>query len=242
MFKLLLKTREGGRTYALYECLNCSTTKKLREDSFKPSTACNTCESLAGKVFGKLTAIEATTTRKSGCVVWNCLCECGNTTTARSAYLKSGKKKSCGCLVLNPERPKKAPVSESLLRTKRIWSGAKTRVFNKNSKGYSHYGAKGLTISEAWLDFETFLADMGEAPKGLTLERVENSVGYCKENCVWADRRQQAVNRSTTLQITYRGFTKPLPVWCNELRLNSSKIYQRLVILKWSPEKAFETP
>jgi hypothetical protein len=45
------------------------------------------------------------------------------------------------------------------------------------------------------LTFGNFLADMGERPEGMSLERKDNNLGYNSENCVWADARTQARNR-----------------------------------------------
>lgn len=53
---------------------------------------------LTGKVFGRLTVIEATTQRKQGAVVWKCMCECGNEAYASRSNLEQGYVLSCGCL------------------------------------------------------------------------------------------------------------------------------------------------
>ena len=53
---------------------------------------------LAGQRFGKLTAVRPTDKRQEGSVVWECKCDCGNTSFVTAASLKSGNTKSCGCL------------------------------------------------------------------------------------------------------------------------------------------------
>lgn len=67
-----------------------------------------------------------------------------------------------------------------------------TRTTHKN---YADYGGRGITVCDRWRRFENFLADMGERPDGLTLERVDNDLGYGPLNCVWATRKDQANNR-----------------------------------------------
>ncbi len=53
---------------------------------------------LKNKRFGRLVAIKPTEKRSGSFVVWECVCDCGNTTYAASTNLKQGKTQSCGCL------------------------------------------------------------------------------------------------------------------------------------------------
>ena len=72
----------------------------------------------------------------------------------------------------------------------------KARCTNKNHKRFSDYGGRGITICERWINsFENFLADMGEAPLGLTLDRINNNGNYERGNCRWATSKEQANNK-----------------------------------------------
>lgn len=57
---------------------------------------------ITGKRFGKLTAIREDGRDTHGIILWLCECECGETCHVRSADLRHGLVKSCGCL--NSER------------------------------------------------------------------------------------------------------------------------------------------
>ncbi len=57
-------------------------------------------EEIKGKIFGNLTAIEPTKERKDGCVIWKCICSCGNFAYVKSIDLLNGKAISCGCILV----------------------------------------------------------------------------------------------------------------------------------------------
>ena len=77
-----------------------------------------------------------------------------------------------------------------------IWSSMIQRCENPNNKSFFNYGARGISVCKEWRDSsKQFIQDMGERPKNYTLERIDNSKGYFKENCIWSDRNAQALNR-----------------------------------------------
>jgi hypothetical protein len=75
----------------------------------------------------------------------------------------------------------------------------KSRCTNPNHEQWKRYGGRGITVCERWLTFDNFLADMGEAPKRMTLERKHNNGNYEPSNCVWASAAAQARNRRDTV-------------------------------------------
>jgi len=108
------------------------------------------------------------------------------------------------------------------------WSGMFERCFNSNNQDYERYGRRGITICERWEYFENFIADLGDCPEGLTLERTDNNGNYCPENCRWATQSDQARNTSDNIYLTDNtGETKLLIEWAKIKGIAYSVMYDR---------------
>jgi len=79
------------------------------------------------------------------------------------------------------------------------------------------YFDRGITVCERWQLFENFLADMGQRPPGMTLDRIDNDKGYDPGNCRWATPTQQRNNRRDTKLYTYAGKKMTLTDWVREI-------------------------
>lgn len=123
----------------------------------------------------------------------------------------------------------------------RIWIGVKSRCLNKKSTNYFRYGARGITVCKRWLKFENFLLDMGERPDGMTLERINNNIGYSPSNCRWATRLEQSLNTRRNIYIEYKGVKKTIKEWSKELKVSEICIRNRHK-KGWPIEKILNTP
>lgn len=104
----------------------------------------------------------------------------------------------------------------------------RTRCLNPNNKRWKDYGGRGVTIDPRWDDFATFLEDMGERPKGKTLDRKNVDNSYCLDNCEWATPHQQARNQRTNRLITVGGKTMCLSEWAEHYGVKSDVLWKRI--------------
>lgn len=125
--------------------------------------------------------------------------------------------------------------------THAIWRGMLSRCRNPKAKDFARYGGRGVAVCERWLSFDNFLADMGERPAGLTLDRRNGSGNYEPGNCTWATPKQQARNRRDNVLVTHAGTTASVAAWAERTGLERKTLEYR-IRAGWPAERALTTP
>lgn len=155
---------------------------------------------LAGQTFGRWTALSLSPIRSTnGQRQWNCVCACGTMAIVRAGNLRHGRTFSCGCVRTEKaiKQLREMNVTHDATNTPEYhtWRSMQDRCRNPNSHAWKWYGGRGITICERWRKFENFLADMGERPPGLTLDRINYNGNYEPGNCRWATWAVQGANK-----------------------------------------------
>lgn len=125
-----------------------------------------------------------------------------------------------------------------LTRTYCAWVEMRRRCRDPRKKCFPHYGGRGISVCQRWDDFQNFLADMGEVPVGLSIDRIDNDGNYEPGNCRWTTPSEQARNRRTSNWVEFRGVRRLLSEWDHFLGLSVGTIRHRIKN-NWPPERAF---
>jgi len=201
---------------------------------------------LTGKVFGRWIVLGIAAPTTWGGRRWRCLCACGCTKDVLQASLLQGRSTSCGCL-RNEQTSQRLRVhghtsGGKITKTFNAWNNMLSRCTNPRRPDYKHYGGRGIVVCERWRDFRNFLIDMGECPRGCSLDRHPDKNGnYEPGNCRWATQSQQMRNTRRNRHVTIRGETKCLAEWAEIYSFPYMIAYNRLE-LGWEPDRAFTQP
>ena len=179
-----------------------------------------------GQRFGRLLVLNEAGRNSLKKVLWQCICDCGNTTVRTSGGLVTGNSISCGCY-LKERITKHGGWKKGSYNT---WRAMMRRCYKPQDKDYRKYGGVGITVCIKWHAYIDFVADIGE-PKGTeTLDRIDPYGNYEPENCRWAGLPTQARNtrvressKSGHIGVHQRGVK-----WLAEITCGRKKYYAPL--------------
>lgn len=169
---------------------------------------------------------------------WLCRCDCGSTKPIGIKNVISGKTASCGCIKREDVAERNTTHGMSHLNGYRSWKDMRSRCNNPGDSDFKDYGGRGIVVCSRWDDFSLFIADLGDRPKGFTLDRIDVNGNYEPSNCRWADGKTQANNKRVNRIIEWNGRSQTLQQWCEETGIDHSKAGYRLR-QGWPMEKVF---
>lgn len=177
---------------------------------------------IMGQKFGRWNVIEPVG-KKDGCIVYLCRCDCGNERNIKSTSLLTGHSKMCqSCSA----RKRKTKHGYSNTPEYTAWIHMIERCYNPNCSEYKNYGARGITVCDAWRkSFEAFISDVGDRPgTEYSLDRINNNGDYEPGNVRWTTWDVQSKNRRGIVHVTVNGRTLCLTDWSREIGCSTTTI------------------
>lgn len=153
---------------------------------------------VAGRKYGKLTAMWPVGKSKRGMLIWLCCCDCGKLKLIRYGNLITRPNGTCGCSRLGKANYYKHGHTGGQYVGHRSptycsYRSAQARCIYTKHQHYPVYGGRGIEFRFA--SFEDFLACLGPRPIGKTIDRIDPDGHYEPGNVRWATNLQQRHNR-----------------------------------------------
>ena len=121
------------------------------------------------------------------------VCDCGNTKVMLKSNFTKGNARSCGCVP--PGKPFDKKHGLSTTTSYNSWKKMMARCYDPANQDYPNYGGRGIKVCTRWHTVENFVADMGQRPATLSIERIDVNGDYDPRNCCWIPLGMQSKNR-----------------------------------------------
>ena len=204
-----------------------------------------------GTPFGRLRVVGPADVRILPCGAKRaqslCVCECGATKPIDNANLRSGKVRSCGCLVRDTRTS--MHVTHGAARAGKLtpeyiaWRSMTSRCDNPGNDDYHNYGGRGISYHPTWSDFAVFFQYVGHKPSPKhSLDRFPNQNGnYEPGNVRWATPTEQGRNKRNNILLTFGGETLCLTEMADKYGMKEATVRRRIA-MGWSTERSLTTP
>lgn len=252
--QLTVLYQDINRKYIYWVCqCECGNIKSIEARALRKgltkSCGCIRTPDLTNNRFGKLNVIKKLDQRdKFGKIQWECKCDCGGMINLPTGSLINHNTKSCGCLQSEviSEINKVIHTTHGLSNSPEygIWAAMKDRCFNPNNLSYNHYGGRGITVCDRWINsFENFYADMGLRPSDQhSIDRYPDNNGHYEPgNCKWSTDEEQCNNRNNNRLFNYNNETLSLSQIAKKYNLNRQTLFSR-IYSGWTIEDAINKP
>lgn len=148
--------------------------------------------------------------------IMKCRCDCGFVTDYLLSHLKAGRTPAHACKLLEYSRTYN---QHGLTRHPlyRVWKDMIRRCHRSIHPRYADYGGRGIRVCKPWrgvagvVKFVQWNDSLPKARRwelGLTLDRIDNDLGYEPSNCRWATNIEQSKNRRSPKPSKIRRRTK----------------------------------
>ena len=155
-----------------------------------------------------------------------CRCACGKQVVVDIFNLARGRTRSCGC------KTGELLAKHHMYNTNlyHVYSAMIQRCYNHNCPAYRNYGARGISVCQAWREDARAFLDWARAGyrQGLTLDRIDNDGNYCPENCRWVTHQVQQTNKRTSRLVESKGETHCVSEWARLLGVHVNTLDYRL--------------
>lgn len=130
-------------------------------------------------------------------------------------------------------------------RPYRIWIHMKDRCNNTRSEQYERYGGRGIKVCDSWMNsFQEFYdwAMSHGYRDDLSLDRINNDLGYFPENCRWATAFVQNNNSRHCRILEFNGERHSISQWALLTGIPRHTISNRVNCYGWPVSAALTIP
>lgn len=185
-----------------------------------------------GQRFGRLVITGIGSIAVNGKHKVETLCDCKKRKECYLSQLTGGETYSCGCLFREIAGSWKKKHGDCGSPEYKAWVSMIGRCVptTKHTMNRKNYGDRLIGVCEEWKNsYARFLEDMGRKPSpSLSIDRIDNNLGYSRENCRWASSKEQSRNRSHHILVHFEGKVITAAECAERLNMPSGVVRKRI--------------